>query len=64
MEMAGLTGPGHIMECKVLLSMEVKVAIPGSCYAFNSMEFHGIARLAIKICVAVYNMEISMLLKG
>ena len=45
------------MECMVLFSMEVKAAIPWSCYAFNSMEFHGIAGLTVRKCKAVVSME-------
>ena len=33
------TGPTHSLEYKMLSSMEVKAAIPWSCYVFNSMEF-------------------------
>ena len=50
-------GPGHSMECEAFFSMEVKAAIPWSCYAFNSMEFHGIAGLTVSKCMAVDSME-------
>ena len=50
-------GPGHGMECMVLFSMEVKAAIPWSCYVCNSMEFHGIAELTVRKCLAVDSME-------
>ena len=52
-----IAGPGHCMECKALFSMEVKAAIPWSCYVFNSMEFHGIAGLTVRKCIAVDTME-------
>ena len=45
------------MECEVFFSMEVKAAIPWSCYAISSMEFHGIAGLIVRKCLAVDSME-------
>ena len=41
----------------MLFSMEVKAAIPWSCYVCNSMEFHGIAELTVRKCLAVDSME-------
>ena len=45
------------MECEPFFSMEVKAAIPWSCYAFNSMELHGNAGLTVGKCMAVDRME-------
>ena len=50
-------GPGHSMECEAFFSMEVKAAIPWSCFVCNSMEFHGIAELTVRKCLAVDSME-------
>ena len=52
-----LPGPGHSMECETFFSMEGKAAIPWSCYAINSMEFHGITGLTVSKCMAVDIME-------
>ena len=41
----------------MVFSMEVKAAIPWNCYVFNSMEFHGIAELTVRKCLAVDSME-------
>ena len=45
------------MECEAFFSMEVKAAIPWSCYVFNSMEFHGVAGLTLSKYMAVDSME-------
>ena len=57
-------GSRHVMECKVLSSMEVKVVIAWSRNILNSMEFHYITRLTFTKCTPVDIMESSMLLQG
>ena len=57
-------GSSHSMECKVLSSMEVKVAIAWSCNVLNSREFHDITGLTFTKCTPVDSMERSMLLQG
>ena len=59
-----LSGSRHVMECKVLSSMEVKVVIAWSRNILNSMEFHCITRLTFTKCTPVDIMESSMLLQG
>ena len=52
-----LKGSRHVMEWKVLFSMEVKVAIPWSHNVLNSREFHDITGLTFTKCTPVDSME-------
>ena len=51
------SGPGHVLECMGLFSMDVKVATPWKCHGCKKMAFHGNTRLTCTKCTPGDSLE-------